>query len=263
MIDEAENQEQPNARERIETYAELYCDPSNYAFEHTLVRFRQQSQLQYLFRHKANIIVEVGCGSDLLCTAARSAGLTFVSWIIVEPSRKFAFEAMKQTAGLTHVEVVEAFFESDSPFLKRMEGIVDVVILSSLLHEVEHPEVILDRAHRLLKSDGRIFAVVPSATSLHRRLAVAMDVSPELATLSDRNLTLLQRRVFDRQSLTDLCTRCSFEVVDSGGLFIKPFTNEQMTKCAPHLPSDIMKGLWKLGRDLPDLASEIYVEARK
>ena len=262
MIDDAEHEEL-TAQERIDRYTDIYCDPANYGFEQTLVYFRQQSLVDYLMKHKAEIVIEVGCGVDLLCEAARSAGLTFVSWTIVEPSRKFTSEALKRTAGLTHVKVVEAFFDGEPPFLKSMDGVVDVVIISSLLHEVEDPEVFLNRAHRLLKSDGRIFVVVPSATSLHRRLAVAMELSPELSSLSARNIALLQRRVFDRQSLADLCTRCSFEVVDSGGLFIKPFTNEQMTACSPHLSSDIMKGLWKVGRDLPDLASEIYVEARK
>ena len=87
--------------------------------------------------------------------------------------------------------------------------------------------------------------MVPSATSLHRQLARAMGLIDDLSTPSERNRRLLQPRVFDLASLESLFHRCGFEVVGKGGLFIKPFTHDQMALCTPLLPSVVMDGLWR------------------
>jgi hypothetical protein len=52
-----------------------------------------------------------------------------------------------------------------------------------------------------------------------------------------------------------------FSVRDSGGYFLKPFTHAQMESIAALMTPDILDGLWQLGRELPDLASEIFVDA--
>lgn len=252
-----------SANDRIERYSQLYSHDMNEDFEKTLVHYRQQSILQYLAGRKPTKVIEVGCGLVLLVLAAKQIGLDFSEWIIVEPSAQFAAAARKQTERIESVKVVEDFFESAEIALKPVAGTIDLIILSSLLHEVDDPKRMLARAFELLKSDGRIYIVVPNATSLHRRLAVAMGLIGELATPSERNRRLMQRRIFDITSLAELCTSHNFEVIDTGGIFLKPFTNEQMALCAPHLPSDVMLGLWRLGQNMPELASEIFVEAQK
>lgn len=44
---------------------------------------------------------------------------------------------------------------------------------------------------------------------------------------------------------------------------MKPFTNAQMASIQELLSPAMLRGLWQLGRELPDLASEIYINATK
>ncbi len=252
-----------SAVDRIERYSQLYSLNGTDDFEKTLVHYRQKSILRYLGLRKPNMVIEVGCGLDLLVLAAAAIDLNCSRWIIVEPATRFAEEARRQTAAIHGVEVIEAFFETSGTALEALSGTVDLIILSSLLHEIDNPELLLNRAYELLKPGGRIYVVVPNLTSLHRRLAVAMGLIDELGAPSERNRRLMQRRIFDRGSLISLCTSQQFEIIDSGGMFLKPYTNEQMALCASHLSPSVMDGLWQLGQDMPELASEIFVEAQK
>ena len=45
------------------------------------------------------------------------------------------------------------------------------------------------------------------------------------------------------------------------GYFLKPFTHAQMESMASVMTPEVLDGLWHLGRELPDLASEIFVDA--
>jgi hypothetical protein len=64
--------------------------------------------------------------------------------------------------------------------------------------------------------------------------------------------------VFDLESLNRLVSQSRLEVVESGGYFLKPFTHQQMS-ALPFLDDRMLDGLMRLGAELPDLASEIYV----
>ena len=57
----------------------------------------------------------------------------------------------------------------------------------------------------------------------------------------------------------------SWEVVESGGYLLKPFTHAQMQGLVDGGTIDrtMLKGLHELGRKFPALASAIYVNARR
>jgi hypothetical protein len=52
-----------------------------------------------------------------------------------------------------------------------------------------------------------------------------------------------------------------FEIEGSGGIMLKPFTHAQM-ESLPFTTPSLLSGLELLGSELPDLAAEVYVEAR-
>ncbi len=67
--------------------------------------------------------------------------------------------------------------------------------------------------------------------------------------------------MFDNVSLREVVTAAGFEVETSVGYMLKPFTHAQMEAC-DFLTGQLLSGLFVLGEELPDLASEIYVNAR-
>jgi dTDP-4-amino-4,6-dideoxygalactose transaminase/SAM-dependent methyltransferase len=245
---------------RIEAYTSEYLE--DYAFESTLVAARQEVALELITRERPKTVLEVGCGAELLYTKAVARGLPIDAWLIVEPSRDFADRARRSASPSIGLRVIDGFFEDVALNLARPQASVDMVIISSLLHELSDPDGALLVARQVLGGAGILHVTVPNAGSLHRRLAMAMGLMSSLDELSHRNRALAQPRVYDRDSIRVAVVRGGFSVVDEGGYFMKPFTNAQMTAVMGILPEGVADGLMQLGRDYPDLASEIFVNAR-
>jgi SAM-dependent methyltransferase len=245
---------------RAQAYGESY--QATYGFEAVMVRVRQDSILGLLPDCADLVVVEAGCGTDLLVERAMPAHRVR-QWVIVEPSAAFAAAARERCVHDSRVHVVEAFFEDAAPDIMAAAGrSPDVIICSSLLHEVPDPHGLLMAAADLLDRAGRLIVNVPNAGSMHRRLAVTMGLLADTRELSPRNVELDQPRVLDAADLDDLLTAAGFEVVDRGGYFVKPFTHVQMAEI-PFLDDAVIAGLNRLGSDFPDLASEIYAVARR
>jgi 2-polyprenyl-3-methyl-5-hydroxy-6-metoxy-1,4-benzoquinol methylase len=159
------------------------------------------------------------------------------------------------------VAVVESFLEDAvDQVVRECGGRADVVICSSLLHEVSDTTQFLSACRELLGADGRLYVDVPNARSLHRRLARAMGLITDEAELSGRNRALGQGRVFDAESLHAELAMAGFRVLEEGGYFLKPFTSAQMAGLS-FLDPRMTDGLCEMGRELPALAAEIFCVA--
>jgi 2-polyprenyl-3-methyl-5-hydroxy-6-metoxy-1,4-benzoquinol methylase len=244
---------------RAQTYTNAY--QADYTFEAVMVRVRQRATIALLPIRPDLVVVEVGCGMDLLVErAARERA--FERWVIVEPSVSFAATARERMAHESRVHVVEGFFEEAGEEIRTECGrSPDVVVCSSVLHEVDDPAALLTQARQLLEPSGRLIVNVPNAQSIHRRLAVAMGLTDSAADLSERNHQLGQPRVFDAVGLASLLVATGFRVTESGGYFFKPFTHAQMADLG-FLDATMVAGLEQLGTEFPELASEIYAVGR-
>ena len=194
-------------------------------------------------------------------TAQIAAGLTWRRWIIVEPAERFAAlanEAAQRHAGIT---VVNEFLEDSIERVSAAsEHGADVILCSSVLHEVDDDRAALETASRLLSRSGRLHVNVPNATSLHRRLARVMGLIGDEHELTARNRALDQYRLYDLDSLVGLLESTGFVVETTGGYFLKPFAHSQMERL-DFVSDEMLAGLYDLGAELPDLAAEIYVNA--
>jgi ubiquinone/menaquinone biosynthesis C-methylase UbiE len=252
-------------RARIASYARAYND--DYGFEQVMVAARQRRIVTWLFRHSPETILEVGSGRDSLVEAADAAGVPFTKWIIVEPSDEFAriaSERMERDTRLgARIHVIRDFMEQSVEQVGEIcPDKVDAVVCSSLLHEVSDPTAMMDVIRSVVRpGQGRLHANVPNALSLHRRLARAMGLIPDEWTKSERNIQLGQSAVLDAEALERLVRAAGFEIYGSGGIMLKPFTHAQM-EALPFSTPDLLEGLDLLGSELPELAAEVYVEAR-
>ena len=114
---------------------------------------------------------------------------------------------------------------------------------------------------KVMADDALVHVNVPNAASLHRRLAKAMGLIQELEALSERNVELQQHRVYSLATLQRDLQAAGLRPVEDGGILLKPFTHAQMSTMVEALGSDILAGLAVLGRELPELSSEIFVNA--
>jgi 2-polyprenyl-3-methyl-5-hydroxy-6-metoxy-1,4-benzoquinol methylase len=244
-------------RDRIERYEATYG--SDYGFESAMVAARRRLILSMLGSFDHDVIVEVGCGSDLLVDSAAAAGLSWRRWIVVEPAERFAALAHQATGRHDGLTVVNAFVEDVVDRVTSLTGGgADIVLCSSLLHEVDDERVVLEALRKLLSRWGLLHVNVPNAGSLHRRLARVMGLIADENELTSRNRALDQRRMFDLNSLVGLLESFGFKIKATGGYFVKPFTHSQM-ETLTFVSEELLLGLYDLGRELPDLAAEIYV----
>jgi ubiquinone/menaquinone biosynthesis C-methylase UbiE len=248
-------------QKRIQNYQHVY--QNEYGFESVQVAARQRLLLSLLAMHVPSVVVEVGCGIDLLYHRVAAAGLPVDQWIIVEPSEEFAEIARSAAQQAKGLYVVPGFVED---VVAQVMGLCSappgMVICSSVLHEIPDVRKVLEATHRILQAGGLLHANVPNSLSMHRRLARVMGLITDEKELTERNKALAQFRVFDRESLKEAVETAGFAIEDQGGYFIKPFTHAQMQAIRPILTTDVLDGLWQLGEELPELASEIYVNAR-
>ena len=247
--------------QRIARYTRSYQE--DYTFESVMVSARQRAVLDTLEALQPGVVVEVGCGVDLLVDRALSADLPFRQWLVVEPSREFADVARAAKRSSPAIDVIEAFVEDSIPqILDACLAPPDLVICSGVLHEVADPGELLRAMQQLVATGGGTLHVnVPNANSLHRRLARAMGLIPDEHELTERNRELEQFRVYDQAVLRSQVEAAGFRVESAGGYFLKPFTHEQMDSLS-FLTQEMLDGLWVLGDEMPELASELYVTAR-
>ena len=220
------------ANERdIRAYEAAYA--STYDFESVQVRFRREAVLASLLARTPRRVVEIGCGMEPLLPHYLASGNTIDSWVVVEPAPMFAQaarDAGKDCAGMVVIEVADPM---------------------GLLHAIR----------KVMEDVAFVHVNVPNAASLHRRLARAMGLIQDLETLSDRNVELQQHRVYSLATLQRDLQAAGLRPVEDGGILMKPFTHAQMSTVVDALGSDILQGLAVLGRELPELSSEIFVNA--
>lgn len=222
-------------------------------FEPVMVKYRRIRTLEMLGDVSGCRILEIGCGSE-----PASAWIpVYQSLTILEPAEAFFQSALVQTQGFEKVHVIHSSAENiqhlpEAPF--------DVILLNSLLHELQHPDILLNALHPWCHAGTRILINVPNAWSFHRQLAVKMDLIPFPEFLSQANLTFQQATVFNTSSLKALCEGCHYEVQNALTSFIKPFTHAQMQEMLDKglLSDNLLEGLYQMSSEMPDAGAEIF-----
>jgi len=238
----------------IEEYSAKYMEMD---FENYQVHFQRKMLLERIAKYDPQTILEVGCALEPLFLFVPDTEFT-----ICEPSEQFIENARRLAAKQgRNVRFVQGFLENK---LGSLEGRhFDMILCSSLLHEVEQPKRLLETLLRLCDRDSIVHVNVPNARSMHRLIARECGMISDLHEKSENNLTLQQKAVFDMDSLLKLLKDCGIKrVLDKGTYFVKPFTHEQMQAMLDRgiIKEEILDGLYRIISYMPELGSELFVE---
>lgn len=242
---------------RTDQYQRAYM--ADYGFEGTMVGYRRRFLLDRLAVLKPRVVVEIGCGAELLYGKWIEHGGSPDCWVIVEPAEEFS--RIARDSNLPNLHVIREFFEQAVSEIRNLSP--DLVICSSLLHEVPSAPALLASIHEILNDHSLLNLNVPNSESFHRRLAKSMGLIADTKVMSDRNINLLQQRVYDLNNLKTDLEAAGLEITCEGGYFVKPFTHAQMEEISPILGIKVLDGLYEMGKVMPELACEIFVEARR
>ncbi|MDE7017217.1 MAG: class I SAM-dependent methyltransferase, partial [Lachnospiraceae bacterium] len=223
----------------IDEYTTEYAIPS---FEDYQVKYRRKLILEQIERYKPTNILEIGCGYEPLFQYTKG-----IRYTVVEPSKEFYGAAKKIAKETRDVLCINGTIEE---VVEELEPQYDMIICSSLLHEVENPRGLLHAIRRICNNETVVHVNVPNANSMHRLIAFECGMISDIHNLSERNKTLQQNSTFDIESLADEIKKNNMVVIEQGSYFVKPFTHAQMYQMLENgiIQEEILDGLYHMSK---------------
>ncbi len=151
------------------------------------------------------------------------------------------------------LELIEGFFETFVP-----SGRFEVIEAGFILEHVDDPAFVLNRLHQFLAPNGRIFIAVPNARSLHRLLGHMAGLLEDMYALSPSDLALGHKRYFDLDTVSALVREAGFNIANTEGILLKPFTTNQLNNL--NLSPAIWQALVEISAGYPEISNAIYLE---
>lgn len=241
----------------LEDYQTKYA---THPYEKYQANFRRRVVVKLLANRPDAVILEAGCGLESIFLHLDS----FAEIVVLEPASAFFDKARRDSKKLTgkNITVINNSLENAPPGVKMRR--FDFILASGLLHEVSDPQAFLSAARGMCHAETVVHINVPNANSFHRLLAVEMGLIQDTHAPSRSNIEFQQHAVFDMESLRRTAEKAGLEIMESGAYALKPFTHAQMQKMidCEILTQEILDGLYALGKHLPHLCSEIYINAK-
>jgi len=198
---------------------------------------------------KGKITLECGCSTGVMTPMLLE---TVKSLDIVEGSAQYAKVTEEKFPGKLNMYV--SLFEDFVP-----EKQYEAIVFAGVLHHIEKPIEILRIIKKWLTPGGRIYISVPNMTSFHRKLGVVMGLNSSVNDTSERNTFFEQPGRFDMQQLIATIEAAGFKLAHNESFFFKPFPHNIMNEL--NLSDLMLTGLYEMGRQYPELACQLYLEA--
>lgn len=155
-----------------------------------------------------------------------------------------------------NVDIVEVYFEKYNTSKK-----FNNIGMGFVLEHVDDPIQILKQYKPFLTDKGSIFIGVPSASSLHRSLALNAGMIDDIRVLSDADIKFGHKRFFTYDDWCNVIKSAGLRVKNAHGLYLKPFTTDQIASL--NLDSKIIEGLSDIALLYPEIANTLYFEVGK
>jgi len=231
-------------RKVLEDVSEKYETKKDYDYVNTLLAFN-------IFKNNLvnKSILEVGCADGAMTEII----VKYANYLdVIEPSKRYC-EMARKIDGVA--DVYNCFtHEIDNP--KKY----DVVLLASLLHHIENPIDFLIDIKKFLKPNSIVLATVPNVKSLHRKIGVKMGVLKDEYGNSERNKKLHQFGRFDKEKFQNVFVNSGYQILESYGYMIKPFSSEIMEKI--DLNQQQIEAMFEIGKEFEEISSQLFIKVK-
>lgn len=149
------------------------------------------------------------------------------------------------------IDFVETYFENF-----KSNKLYKNIGMGFVLEHVNNPEQIINKYSKFLEPDGKIFISVPNANSLHRIVANKAELLDDIKMLSETDKRYGHLRFLTYFEWVELFEKCNMEVEVSHGLFLKPFTTQQIHSL--NLDSSIYTSLGSTAHIFPEISNSCF-----
>lgn len=228
----------------IEEIAKKYIVNNDYDFVNTIYAFN-------IFKNylKGKTVLEIGSADGVMTEKIVNIAKRVD---VVEPS-KFYYDIIKNIKGVNLI--FNDFIENIS-----FKDTYKVVLTASLLHHIERPDIFLFELKKVLNNNSIVLATVPNMTSLHRQMGVEMGLLKSVYDETERNRKFQQFGRFDLNSFKKLFEDCGYEILESYGYMLKPFSSDIMFRL--NLSKKQLNALFYLGKKYQEICSQLFVRAK-
>jgi 2-polyprenyl-3-methyl-5-hydroxy-6-metoxy-1,4-benzoquinol methylase len=157
-----------------------------------------------------------------------------------------------------------SFIQSDFSEFEEYKN-YDVIYFSHALEHVPDDLKLISHINRQLNRDQVMITIVPNGTSLSRQIAVEMGLMRFPLEITDFEKKIGHYRTYDMKTLTSLFQRSGMNILESGGIMPKIFSNNQFDRSlqAGIIDMNYVKALNKLSAKYEELCSSIYLVSKK
>jgi 2-polyprenyl-3-methyl-5-hydroxy-6-metoxy-1,4-benzoquinol methylase len=224
-----------------------------YDFDYLMHGYLMRTFAPHLSGSKA---LELGCYKGEF-TAAILQRFDHVT--VVEGSAELANEARARVGG--RVNFMCSTFEQ----VELPENTYDAVFLIHTLEHLDNPVAVLNRIKQWLAPTGKLFVAVPNANAISRQIAVKMGTVDYNNAITQGEYDHGHRKTYTLDALEFEVRKSGLQIMESGGVFFKPFANFQFDRMLKHdvVNEAYMEGCFQLGKKYPDFCASIYTVCDK
>jgi 2-polyprenyl-3-methyl-5-hydroxy-6-metoxy-1,4-benzoquinol methylase len=235
----------PSELDQMVAAMENSSDPG-WSSDYYLLRYRRRLVIP---RIRGKRILELGCAEGGM---TRELGKHFQEVVAIDGSPRM-IEKAKSEIDLPNIRFECCLLEDF-----KEQTTFDAIVAACVFEHIENVVPVLRLARRLLVPGGMIHITVPNAGALNRRVGLAMGLLSRLDELHERDRRQGHYRVYTHEALRAHAEEAGFTVTYVAGNFLKPLSDAQMVDWDQKL----LDAFFEVGRDLPDLCSEIYMECQ-
>lgn len=241
----------------IKEYEEFYISDDE-GFEKYQVLYRRRMLMDLFKEYPHKNVLEIGCGMEPLFSFLDMTDIEH--YVVIEPVKHFC-ELASRANNHEKVKIINEYMEN---YVNEENIEYDLIICSSLLHEVNSQDVLLKQIRKFCNEKTIVHINVPNAKSFHRLLAKEMHLIEDVHDFSKRDNLRQHTKVFDLEQLELTLNRSGFEVIKKGSYFIKPFTHDQMMACMNTniITEQMLDGLNAMIKYMPEYGSDIYCNVK-
>ncbi|WP_274309203.1 class I SAM-dependent methyltransferase [Solibacillus daqui] len=233
----------------LDSFSKAYEDDFAYALDNELMLNWYPKRI--IEKVSGGSLLELGIGHGYTSILFSE---NFNHHVVVDGSEEI-ISNFKKNNDVGQIEIIHSYFEdfhTDEKF--------DVIVMGFILEHVDNPDLILEKYRHYLKPNGTIYIAVPNSDCLNKRIGLEAGLIDNMKNLTEADLALGHQRIFDVDSLKDLCVKNGFKVNNIEGIFLKPITTQQIKSL--ELSKEILNAMLTVGVNYPELCASILMEIK-